>query len=68
MPPVQPAPHYTAPESVRRPGPTPRASEADVQKQIQAYKDLLDCGILTREECAQQVRELTREYYGGSAQ
>lgn len=68
VPSVQPAPHYTAPESVRRPGPTPRASEADVQKQIQAYRDLLECGILTREECEQKVRELTREYYGGSAQ
>lgn len=43
----------------------PDPNDQDVQKQIQAYKDLLDCGILTQEECEQKIRELTQEYYGG---
>ena len=69
-PPVQPAqpqpePVYSAPEPPKQPEPAPKANDQDVQKQIQAYKDLLDCGILTQEECEQKIRELTQEYYGG---
>lgn len=55
----QPEPRYAAPEPPR-PEPAPRASDADVQKQIQAYRDLLDCGILSQEEYDSKVRELTR--------
>ena len=50
---------YAAPEPPQ-PEPAPRASDADVQKQIQAYRDLLDCGILSQEEYDSKVRELTR--------
>ena len=69
-PPVQPAqpqpePVYSAPEPPKQPEPAPKANDQDVEKQIQAYKDLLDCGILTQEECEQKIRELTQEYYGG---
>ena len=69
-PPVQPAqpqpePVYSAPEPPKQPEPAPKTNDQDVQKQIQAYKDLLDCGILTQEECEQKIRELTQEYYGG---
>ena len=69
-PPVQPAqpqpePVYSAPEPPKQPEPAPKTTDQDVQKQIQAYKDLLDCGILTQEECEQKIRELTQEYYGG---
>lgn len=63
--PVQPEPRYAAPEPPKQPEPAPKANDQDVQKQIQAYKDLLDCGILTQEECEQKIRELTQEYYGG---
>ena len=61
VPPVQPQPEprYAAPEPPQ-PEPAPRASDADVQKQIQAYRDLLDCGILSQEEYDSKVRELTR--------
>lgn len=70
VPPVQPVqpqpePRYVAPEPPKQPEPAPKANDPDVLKQIQAYKDLLDCGILTREECEQKIRELTQEYYGG---
>lgn len=61
----QPEPRYAAHESPKQPEPTPKANDQDVQNQIQAYKDLLDCGILTQEECEQKIRELTQEYYGG---
>ena len=61
----QPEPRYVAPEPPKQPEPAPKANDPDVLKQIQAYKDLLDCGILTREECEQKIRELTQEYYGG---
>ena len=65
--PVQPQPESrdAAPEPPKQPEPAPKANDQDVEKQIQAYKDLLDCGILTREECEQKIRELTQEYYGG---
>ncbi len=61
----QPEPRYVAPEPPKQPEPAPKTNDQDVQKQIQAYKDLLDCGILTQEECEQKIRELTQEYYGG---
>jgi len=55
--PVQPrpAPQYTAPAA-----PAPRPVSQDVDKQLLAYKNLLDCGILTQEEYDQKVSELTR--------
>lgn len=37
---------------------TAQVNNQDVQKKIQAYKDLLECGILTQEECDQKIREL----------
>lgn len=52
--PPQPAPRPAAP------APAPR-NTPDVQKQIAAYQDLRDCGILTQEEYEQKIRELTRE-------
>ena len=61
----QPEPRYAAPEPPKQPEPAPKANNQDVEKQIQAYKDLLDCGILTQEECEQKVRELTQKYYRG---
>ena len=57
--PPQPEMRYAAPEQPQ-PEPAPRASDVDVQKQIQAYRDLLDCGILSQEEYDSKVRELTR--------
>ena len=57
--PPQPEMRYADPEPPR-PEPAPRANAADVQKQIQAYRDLLDCGILSQEEYDSKVRELTR--------
>lgn len=57
--PPRPEPRYAAPEPPQ-PEPAPRASDVDVQKQIQAYRDLLDCGILSQEEYDSKVRELTR--------
>ena len=36
----------------------PKRDDAEIEKQIQAYKDLLDCGILSQEEYDQKVREL----------
>lgn len=61
----QPEPRYAAPEPPKQPEPAPKANNQDVQKRIQAYKDLMDCGILTQEEFEQKIRELTQEYYGG---
>ena len=61
----QPEPRYAAPEPPKQPEPAPKANDQDVEKQIQAYKDLLDCGILTQEECEQKIRELMQKYYGG---
>lgn len=57
--PPQPEMRYAAPEPPQ-PEPAPRASDVDVQKQIQAYRDLLDCGILSQEEYDSKVSELTR--------
>ena len=67
-PPVQPAqpqpePVYSAPEPPRQPvqpQAAPNANDPDVRKQVQAYKDLLDYGILSQEEYDQKIRELTR--------
>lgn len=61
----QPEPCYAAPEMQKQPEPASKPNNQDVQKQIQAYKDLMDCGILTQEECEHRIRELTQEYYGG---
>lgn len=61
----QPEPRYAAPEPPKQPEPAPKANNQDVEKQIQAYRDLLDCGILSQEECEQKVRELTQKYYRG---
>lgn len=70
VPPVQPVqpqpePRHAAPEPPKQPEPAPKANDQDVEKQIQAYKDLLDCGILTQEECEQKIRELMQKHYGG---
>ena len=65
--PVQPQPEsrHAAPEPPKQPEPAPKANDQDVEKQIQAYKDLLDCGILTQEECEQKIHELMQKHYGG---
>lgn len=61
-PPVQEEPRYAAytPEPAARPA-AARPSQQEVEKKLQAYKDLLDCGILTQEEYDQQVYELTHQ-------
>ena len=63
--PVQPqAPRYTAePQQAAsaEPAPSSRMSQQDVEKKLQACKDLLDCGILSQEEYEQQVYELTHQ-------
>ena len=62
--PAQPQPKpsnvvYEAPKQTAQPEPcAPKANQQDLQKKLQAYKDLLDCGILTQEEYDQKVREL----------
>ena len=65
--PVQPQPEsrHAAPEPPKQPEAAPKANDQDMEKQIQAYKDLLDCGILTQEECEQKIRELMQKHYGG---
>ena len=70
VPPVQPVqpqpePRHAAPEPPKQPEAAPKANDQDMEKQIQAYKDLLDCGILTQEECEQKIRELMQKHYGG---
>lgn len=62
---VQPQPmREPVPEPVQKPHPSPVANAPtapkNVQKEMEAYKDLLDCGILTQEEYDQKIRELTR--------
>ena len=54
---MQPQPefHYTAPEPQKQPRKT---SQQDVQKKIQAYKDLLELGILSQEEYEQKIHDL----------
>ena len=53
-----------APEPAQKPQPSPDANAASVpkniQKEMEAYKDLLDCGILTQEEYDQKIRDLMR--------
>lgn len=61
----QPAPRYTAPEPPKQPEPAPKANGQNIEEQIQACKDLLECGLLTQAEYEQKIRELTREYNGG---
>lgn len=59
--PVQPVPQPVQPEpQPQSTAPAPRQPAPDMEKQRQAYKDLLDCGILTQEEYEQKIRELTR--------
>ena len=70
VPPVQPVqpqpePRHAAPEPPKQPEAAPKANDQDMEKQIQAYKDLLDCGILTQEECEQKIHELMQKHYGG---
>lgn len=52
--PVQPAPAADV-------APSSRLGQQDVEKKLQACKDLLDCGILSQEEYQQQVYELTHQ-------
>jgi len=47
---------YTAPEEPKIA--VSQVDDQEVEKKIQAYKDLLDCGILTPEEYEQKLREL----------
>lgn len=56
--PVQPQsePQYTVPEPPK--AAAPKRNDREIAKQLQAYKDLLDCGILSQEEYDQKVREL----------
>lgn len=56
----QPAPRYTAPEPPKQPEPAPKANGQNIEEQIQACKDLLECGLLTQAEYEQKIRELTR--------
>ncbi len=55
--PVQPQsdPLYSVPE---QPQAAPQRNDQEIAKQIQAYKDLLDCGILSQAEYDQKMREL----------
>lgn len=61
-PPAQPQPasRYTAPEPPKQPEPAPKANRQNIEEQIQACKDLLECGLLTQAEYEQKIRELTR--------
>lgn len=61
-PPVQPqpAPRYAASEPPKQPEPAPKANGQNIEEQIQACKDLLECGLLTQAEYEQKIRELTR--------
>lgn len=56
--PVQAAPVYTAP--VKQAPATAQPSRQEMEKKLQAYKDLLDCDILTQAEYDEKVRELMR--------
>lgn len=56
---VQPQPQYTAPEPPRQPEPKPVPQ--DQEKMLQAYRDLLENGILTQEEYQQKIHQLSRE-------
>lgn len=47
------------------PKPPQKANNLDVEKQIRAYRDLMDCGIMTQDECEEKIRELMQDYYGG---
>lgn len=56
----QPAPRYAASEPPKQPEPAPKANGQNIEEQIQACKDLLECGLLTQAEYEQKIRELTR--------
>lgn len=59
--PVQPQPIHMQPAQPVQPKPAaPQADPQDIDRKLQAYKDLLDCGILSQAEYDQKVRELTR--------
>ena len=55
VPPVQERPVQQKSANV-----SSQSNNQDVEKKIQAYKDLLECGILTQEEYDQKIRELMR--------
>ena len=57
--PVQAAPVYTAP--VKQAPAAAQPSRQEMEKKLQAYKDLLDCDILTQAEYDEKVRELMRD-------
>ena len=61
--PVQPdaSQYRTEPQQPASVAPSTRMSQQDVEKKLQACKDLLDCGILSQEEYQQQVYELTHQ-------
>ena len=55
----QPAqPQYQQP--VQQPVQSRPANSPDLEKTIKAYKDLLECGILSQEEYEEKIRELKR--------
>lgn len=56
------APQYASAEPPKQPvQPEPAQTGGnDIEKMRRAYKDLLDCGILSQEEYNQKIRELTR--------
>lgn len=59
----QPEPRYTAPEPPRqaaKPEPAAQSGDQEIEKKLQAYKDLLECGILSLDEFEQKLRELKR--------
>lgn len=56
---VQPQPQYTAPEPPKQPQSKPVPQEQE--KMLQAYRDLLENGILTQEEYQQKISQLSRE-------
>lgn len=67
VPPVQASPVQPQPESQPVGAELPKqaaqqetaqADSQDMEKKLQAYKDLLACGILTQEEYDQKVREM----------
>lgn len=58
--PVQPARPAQPVQPVQQAPATAQPSRQEMEKKLQAYKDLLDCGILTQAEYDEKVRELMR--------
>ena len=56
--PVQPVQPVQPPKPAEPPKPAARP-DPELDKKLAAYKDLLDCGILSREEYDRKVSKLT---------